>query len=180
MATSIASSDPDITANDEQLSNDYAVSLFNSYLRKALQQQNEVIVISFVKQLKSRPNEHRANTSEDHEEPEKSGQFDFKHEGHRIQHLFDAERLEKLSELKNLIAQNDLGKAERTIYKEIAKLRQRNKIIVENQILTLVRLVNKTHFPPMTFFSLQPNVYSRSVQANHKTKRLCIRTTSIL
>lgn len=51
MATSNASSDPDIhmsedvllgEANGEQLSNDDAVSLLNSSLRKALQQQNEV------------------------------------------------------------------------------------------------------------------------------------------
>lgn len=138
MATSNASSDPDIhmsedillgEANGEQLSNDDAVSLFNSSLRKALQQQNEVIVSSIVKQLKSQPSENRANTCEEHEDSAKGGQFDFKHEGHRIQHSFNAEILERLSELKNLIAHNDLGKAEAIIDKEIAEFRQRNKIL---------------------------------------------------
>lgn len=138
MATSNASSDPDIhmsedvllgEANGEQLSNDDAVSLLNSSLRKALQQQNEVIVSSIVKKLKSQPSENRANTCEEHEESAKGGQFGFQHEGHRIQHSFNAEGLERLSELKILIAHNDLGKAEAIIDKEIAELRQRNKIL---------------------------------------------------
>lgn len=105
------------------------MSLFNNYLRKALQQQNEVIVSFIVRQLKSQPSENRANTSEDHEEPAKGGQFEFKHEGHRIQHSFNAEIFEKLFELKILIAQNDMGKAETTIDKEIVELPQRNIIL---------------------------------------------------
>lgn len=106
-------------ANGEQLSNDDAVSLFNSSLRKALQQQNEVIVSSIVKQLKSQPSENRANTCEEHEDSAKGGQFDFKHEGHRIQHSFNAERLERLSELKNLIAHNDWEKQKRLLRRKL-------------------------------------------------------------
>uniref|UniRef100_A0A8W8JAC8 C1q domain-containing protein n=1 Tax=Magallana gigas TaxID=29159 RepID=A0A8W8JAC8_MAGGI len=80
MATSNASSDPDIHMSDdvlfgeasgEQLSNDDAVPLFNCSLRKALQQQNEVIVSSIVKQLKSQLSKNRANRCEEHEESAK-------------------------------------------------------------------------------------------------------------
>lgn len=82
-----------------------------------------------MKKLKSQTSENRANTCEEHEESAKGGQFGFQHEGHRIQHPFNAEGLERLSELKILIAHNDLGKAEAIIDKEIAELRQRNKIL---------------------------------------------------
>lgn len=62
MATGNASSDPDIhmskdvllgDSNSEQLSNDDVVSLINISLREALQQQNEVIMSSIVKQINS-------------------------------------------------------------------------------------------------------------------------------
>lgn len=46
-----------------------------------------------------------------------------------MQHSFNAEKLERLSELKILIALNNLWKAEATIDKEIAELHQRNKIL---------------------------------------------------
>ena len=115
------------STENELLSNDDAVSLFNNSLKKALQQQNEAIVSSIVKQVnfgnrKNLGNEHGENAQE-------ASKFEFKHEGHRIQHSFNTKRLEKLSEVKNFVKVNDLEKAEQTIEKEITELRQRNKIL---------------------------------------------------
>lgn len=56
-------------------------------------------------------------------------QFKLKHDRHRIQHSFNSERLEKLSELKNCSTQKDLEKAVFKINKEIMELRQYNKIL---------------------------------------------------
>ncbi|XP_062581906.1 uncharacterized protein LOC134243689 [Saccostrea cucullata] len=139
METSTASSDVHYSeevllgesSTSEQLSNEDAVSLFNSSLRKALQQQNEVIVSSIVKQINSKPNNPATNTGHEDSarEDTKHNSFDFKHEGHRIQHTFNTERIEKLIETKNFIEKKDLENAALTIEKEIGELRQRNKIL---------------------------------------------------
>jgi hypothetical protein len=115
------------SADNELLSNDDAVSLFNNSLKKALQQQNEAIVSSIVKQVNFG---NRKNSGNEHEEHgQEASKFEFKHEGHRIQHSFNSKRLEKLSELKNFVKVNDVEKAEQTIENEIIELRQRNKIL---------------------------------------------------
>lgn len=112
-----------ILSDDCNLTNDEAVSLFSSSLSKALEKQSSVIVNSISEQLtKSTQVRSVPHVAE-------SKEFEFKHEGHKIQHSFNQERISKLSEIDQSFKDGEFTRGSDLIAEEKAALHQRNKIL---------------------------------------------------
>ena len=116
------------TAGEEYgLSNEEAVSLFSSSLNKALEKQSNVIM-STITDITEKLTKRSAGKSVSHV-AESLPEFEFKHEGHRIQFHFNQERCSKLTELEDLIQDCNFQKARDVIKEEKAALLHRNKIL---------------------------------------------------
>jgi hypothetical protein len=105
------------------LTNDEAVSLFNSSLSKALEKQSPVIVNSISEQLT------KATQVRSVPHVAESKEFEFKHEGHKVQHSFNQERISKLSEIEQSFKDCESIRGSDLIEEEKAALHQRNKIL---------------------------------------------------
>ena len=117
--------DDEVLYEKETLTNEDAVSLFNTSLKRALQEQSDAIVSNIASQFAKVP--AKVNVSEAIDK--KPEQFEFKHEGHKIQYSFNQERFEKLAELQRLFELRDFEAVSSLIQKEQAEIKQRNKIL---------------------------------------------------
>ena len=108
------------------LTNDDAVSLFSTSLTKALEKQNSVIVNSIVQQIAKSSASTPSSSVINGADPQA---FEFKHEGNKIQHNFNQERLNKLSEVETLLKEGEIPKAVDLVGEQKAALKQRNKIL---------------------------------------------------
>ncbi|KAK3105906.1 hypothetical protein FSP39_008353 [Pinctada imbricata] len=97
---------------------------FSTSLNNALERQKATIGNAISEQF--------AKSSEAVESSRHVGEqvpFDFKHEGHKIQHSFNQERIEKLSEIEALIKGGEISSALTILSDQKVALQQRNKII---------------------------------------------------
>ena len=110
--------------------NDDAVSLFSTSLTKTLEKQNSVIVNSIVQQIAKSSAITPSSSVINGADPQA---FEFKHEGKTIQHNFNQERLNKLSEVETLLKEGEIPKAVDLVGEQKAAFKQRNKILKKSQ-----------------------------------------------
>lgn len=100
------------------LTNSDQMSLMNTVIDKALERQRK----QFIDYIDSKDSVTRPT-------PKPAEEFDFRQEGNKIQHKFNVQRSDKLSEIQHFIQSGRYEDAEDTVKSEIEEIRQRNKLI---------------------------------------------------
>ena len=107
------------TSNSTELTTDAAISLFTSALNGALEKQKANLIEHFEARL-DKTNKATGVDPTD---------YSFKKEGHKIQHAFNSERLDKLSSIEKCLKFQKLTEATEIISSEKEVLKKRNKIL---------------------------------------------------
>ena len=112
-------SEPEHHGNPNESSNSDQMSLRNTIIDRALERQRKFLIDHIDSKLDTVTRPVPATVEE----------FDFRQEGNTIQHKFNSQRLDKLSEVLRLIQSGHNEDAEDVVKSEISEIRQRNKLI---------------------------------------------------
>jgi hypothetical protein len=111
-------SEPEHHENRNELSNSDQMSLMNTVIDRALERQRKFLIDHIDSKLDTVTMPVPATVDE----------FDFRQEGNKIQHKFNSQRSDKLSDVLRLIQSGHNEDAEDVVKSEISEIRQRNKL----------------------------------------------------
>ena len=112
-------SEPEHHRNRDEFRNSDQMSLMNTVIDRALVRQRKFLIDHIDSKLDTVTRPVPATVEE----------FDFRQEGNKIQHKFNSQRSDKLSEVLRLIQSGHSEDAEDVVKSEISEIRQRNKLI---------------------------------------------------
>ena len=112
-------SEPEHQGNRDELSNSNQMSLMNTVIDRALEHQSKFLIDQIDSKLDTVTRPVPATVDE----------FDFRQEGNKIEHKFNSQCLDKLSEVLRLIQSGHNEDAEDVVKSEISEIRHRNKLI---------------------------------------------------
>ena len=130
--------------DENSLTNEDAVSLFNASLREALQRQKKELLAEFKKDRATEINSvtqvspevvtyTNINPPSSADKVSSAGThtlpFEFKGEGPKIQFNFNSERITALRKIESLVQSNSTGGVQAIIQSELDALNQRNKVL---------------------------------------------------